>query len=48
VTLDLHLLTAVGLLERISSAEPLSSEYRRDLDGAMLRLRFVLDRLKES
>jgi hypothetical protein len=47
-SLGMHLRTAVELLERVADSGPLADERRRDLDGAMFRLKFALDRLEED
>ncbi|HXQ29986.1 MAG TPA: hypothetical protein VN848_12055 [Gemmatimonadales bacterium] len=47
-TAEEHIRNALQLLGNVAEAGDLSDEVRRDLDSAMLRLRFAVDRLEQS
>ena len=47
-TAEEHLRNALQLLGNIAEAAVLNDELRRDLDSAMLRLRFAVDRLERA
>jgi len=40
-----HIRNALALITHVADADELDDEHRRELDTAMLRLRFALDRL---
>jgi hypothetical protein len=42
-----HIRNALQLLANVADSGTLSDELRRDLDSAMLRLRFAIDRLEQ-
>jgi hypothetical protein len=43
-----HIRNALQLVTHVAAAAGLDDEYRRDLDAALFRLRFALDRLEED
>jgi len=43
-----HIRNALQLLANLAAAEVLDDELRRDLDSAMFRLRFAVDRLESG
>jgi hypothetical protein len=47
-TAEEHIRNALQLLSNVAEAGALSDELRRDLDSAMLRLRFAVDRLEQA
>lgn len=47
-TLGEHIRNALQLLANVAASGALDDEHRRDLDAAMFRLRFALDRLERG
>jgi len=43
-----HIRNALVLITQVADSDKLDDEHRRDLDAAMFRLRFALDRLERG